>query len=103
MPRSYAFSQPVAPWNEPALYGAFQRGLGEALKDALAGRERPTTLNQLISLSITLDECYRERKRERVHQHLVSPIQFQFNFICIALNHKTVSKGFTGQIIMGQT
>jgi len=27
----------------------------------------------------------------------------QFNCICIALNHKTVSKGFTGQIIMGQT
>jgi len=27
----------------------------------------------------------------------------QFNFICIALNHKTVSKGFAGQIVMGQT
>jgi len=27
----------------------------------------------------------------------------QINCICIALNHKTVSKGFTGQIVMGQT
>jgi len=26
----------------------------------------------------------------------------QVNFICIALNPNTVSKGFTGQIIMGQ-
>jgi len=27
----------------------------------------------------------------------------QFNSICIALKYKTVSKGFTGQIVMGQT
>jgi len=59
-------------WNKPAMYSMFRRGLGEAMKDALSGRERPTTLNQLISLSITLDERYRERKRQRAHQHQVS-------------------------------
>jgi len=38
--------------------------------------------------------------------HGCDTLQFnsiQFNFICIALNHETVSKGITGQIIMGQT
>ena len=55
-------------WNEAALFSAFRRGLAEPVKDALAGREKPTTLNQLISLSISLDERHRERKRERTHQ-----------------------------------
>ena len=55
-------------WNEPALFSAFCQGLAESVKDALAGRERPATLNQLISLSISLDECHRECKRERAHQ-----------------------------------
>ena len=56
-------------WNEAALFSAFRRGLAEPVKDALAGREKPSTLNQLISLSISLDERHRERKRERAHQH----------------------------------
>jgi len=59
-------------WNESALYSAFRRGLGEAMKDALSGRENPITLNQLISQSIILDEHYWERKRERAHQQQVS-------------------------------
>jgi len=59
-------------WNESALYSAFRRGLGEAMKDALSGRESPITLNQLISQSIILNERYRERKRERAHQQQVS-------------------------------
>ena len=56
-------------WNESALFSAFRRGLAEPVKDALAGRERPSTLHQLISLSISLDERHRERKREKAHQH----------------------------------
>ena len=55
-------------WNEPALFSAFRRGLAEPVKDALSGREKPSTLNQLISLSISLDERHRERKREKAHQ-----------------------------------
>jgi len=58
--------------NESALYSAFRCGLGEAMKDALSGRESPGTLNQLISQSIALDERYRECKRERQHQQQVS-------------------------------
>jgi len=43
-------------WNESALYSSFCRGLGEATKDALSGREVPGTLNLLISQAIALDE-----------------------------------------------
>jgi len=38
------------------------------MKDALSERENLGTLNQLISQSIALDERYRERQREMVHQ-----------------------------------
>jgi len=60
-------------WNECALYSAFRRGLGEATKDALSGRESPGTLNQLISQAIAIDERARECKRERRTSSRVLP------------------------------
>ena len=59
-------------WNEPALLSAFLGGLSESTKDALAERERPSTLSKLISLSISIDERHRERKRERASQYHVA-------------------------------
>ena len=51
-------------WNGESLSSAFRRGLSEAVKDELV-RDRPTSLNELISLAIDLDERARERRRER--------------------------------------
>ena len=56
-------------WNKPALRSAFVQGLSEPMRDALAERERPPTLTELISLSISIDERRRARRRERASQH----------------------------------
>lgn len=52
-------------WNDPALQGAFYRGLQETLKDELATRDDSSSLDHLISTSIKLDNRLRERRRER--------------------------------------
>lgn len=53
-------------WDESALMGIYQKGLSESLKDELAVRDEPASLEELISLSIRLDNRLRERARERV-------------------------------------
>ena len=53
-------------WDEKALQGAFLRGLREELKDELAARDETSSLEELISLAIRLDNRLRERRRERV-------------------------------------
>uniref|UniRef100_A0A4W6F130 CCHC-type domain-containing protein n=1 Tax=Lates calcarifer TaxID=8187 RepID=A0A4W6F130_LATCA len=52
-------------WDEPALRGIFIRGLAERLKDELAARDEPSTLDALVSLAVRLDNCLRERRREK--------------------------------------
>lgn len=52
-------------WNEEALVGAFCRGLNENLKDELAAKDDVSTLEELIELTIRLDNRLRERRRER--------------------------------------
>lgn len=52
-------------WDDKALQGIFYRGLSEAVKDELAARDETTNLEDLISLSIRLDNRLRERRRER--------------------------------------
>ncbi|XP_038149046.1 uncharacterized protein LOC119788602 isoform X1 [Cyprinodon tularosa] len=59
-------------WNETALKGAFQHSLSEKLKDELACREEPETLDQLINLAIRIDNRLRERNRQR---NIASPHQ----------------------------
>lgn len=52
-------------WDDKALKGIFFRGLSEEVKDELAARDETKDLEELISLSIRLDNRLRERRRER--------------------------------------
>ncbi|XP_032364699.1 uncharacterized protein LOC116679100 [Etheostoma spectabile] len=52
-------------WNEEALRGVFINGLTEVIKDELAVRDEPDSLDKLVSLAIKLDNRLRERRRER--------------------------------------
>uniref|UniRef100_A0A3Q3FKI6 Gypsy retrotransposon integrase-like protein 1 n=1 Tax=Kryptolebias marmoratus TaxID=37003 RepID=A0A3Q3FKI6_KRYMA len=52
-------------WNEPALKGIFIHALQESVTDQLAGWDEPRSLDDLIALSIRLDNRLRERQRER--------------------------------------
>lgn len=52
-------------WGEAALQTVFSRGLNEELKDELAARDETSSLEELISLAIRLDNRLRERRRER--------------------------------------
>lgn len=51
--------------DEAVLLGIYLKGLSDQLKDELATREEPESLEQLISLSIWIDYHLRERSRER--------------------------------------
>lgn len=51
--------------NEHTLRTIFARNLSETLKDELLSRDATTTLEQLISLAITMDNRIQERERER--------------------------------------
>uniref|UniRef100_A0A3Q3ALY7 Gypsy retrotransposon integrase-like protein 1 n=1 Tax=Kryptolebias marmoratus TaxID=37003 RepID=A0A3Q3ALY7_KRYMA len=50
-------------WNEPALKGGFVHALQDSIKDLLAGWEEPHSLEDLITLTIRLDNRLRERAR----------------------------------------
>lgn len=54
-----------AGWNDLALRGGFMNGLSDTMKDELASRDDPDCLEELISLSIKLDNRLRERRREK--------------------------------------
>lgn len=55
-------------------------GLSESVKDELVLRDEPRTLDELIKLSIRLDNRMRERKREKSHRGpaVTSPLNVQF-------------------------
>lgn len=52
-----------AGWNEPALEGAFRRGLNRPVRDALALRSRPRDLNVLVAVAIELDNHLRGQRQ----------------------------------------
>uniref|UniRef100_A0A3B1J8V9 CCHC-type domain-containing protein n=1 Tax=Astyanax mexicanus TaxID=7994 RepID=A0A3B1J8V9_ASTMX len=60
-------------WNASALASAFHHGLNEDLKDELAHRDSPTTLDDLIELTQRLDNRLRERYRVRTGDGPPSP------------------------------
>lgn len=60
-------------WGEQELKGVFVRSLSEQLKDELASRDEPSSLEDLISLVIRLDNRLRERRRERRQEALSFP------------------------------
>ena len=51
-------------WGQEALLSAFRRGLNDQVKDLIL-RDRPTSLSELISLALLMDERLRERRQER--------------------------------------
>ncbi|CAJ0959965.1 unnamed protein product [Ranitomeya imitator] len=52
-------------WSDKALIPIFWRGLADHVKDALATREIPATLEELITLSTRIDLRFHERRLER--------------------------------------
>ncbi|XP_075043756.1 uncharacterized protein LOC142103578 [Mixophyes fleayi] len=52
-------------WNDEALIATFWQGLNERIKDDLASRDLPSTLDDIISLYIKVDIRHRERACER--------------------------------------
>uniref|UniRef100_A0A3Q2YIA6 Retrotransposon gag domain-containing protein n=1 Tax=Hippocampus comes TaxID=109280 RepID=A0A3Q2YIA6_HIPCM len=50
-------------WNDQSLRRTFRDGLSDAIKDQLATREEPASLDELIDLSIRIDGRLRERRR----------------------------------------
>ena len=55
----------ILQWDEKALIYAFYSGLKEGIKDEIARVGRPTTLNEIISLSTQIDSRLFERLREQ--------------------------------------
>lgn len=52
-------------WDSEALLSTFYRGLSEDVKDELASRDWGSSLEELITLAIRIDNRIRERRRER--------------------------------------
>ncbi|CAJ0928188.1 unnamed protein product [Ranitomeya imitator] len=52
-------------WSDKALIPIFWRGLADHIKDALATREIPATLEELITVSTRIDLRFNERRLER--------------------------------------
>uniref|UniRef100_A0A8C7X3N2 CCHC-type domain-containing protein n=1 Tax=Oryzias sinensis TaxID=183150 RepID=A0A8C7X3N2_9TELE len=52
-------------WNERSLYDVFYQGLNDSIKDELAARDLPMSLNGLMELAARIDRRMRERRRER--------------------------------------
>ncbi|KAK2921302.1 hypothetical protein Q8A73_000787 [Channa argus] len=52
-------------WNPEALYEAYYHGLADYIKDILATRELPKSLDDLVSLTIKIDQRLWQRCRER--------------------------------------
>lgn len=64
-------------WNERAQFDAFLNGLSDELKDELASRELPTTLNGLIDLANRVDTRLHQRAREKARSRArFSPLPF---------------------------
>ena len=58
-------------WNIEALHSVFLNGLIKVLKDELASRDNPDTLEELIVLAIRIDNRFRERRHERTDRFRV--------------------------------
>lgn len=57
-------------WNEEALQCAFLRSLNKQVKDELGLKDESDSLDTLVSLAIRLDNCMREKRRQRAsHSH----------------------------------
>ena len=57
-------------WNDQSLRGLFLSSLNESIKDELATRDEADSLEEVISLSIRLDNRLCERRRKRVSRSM---------------------------------
>uniref|UniRef100_A0A1A8IXL3 Paternally expressed 10 n=1 Tax=Nothobranchius kuhntae TaxID=321403 RepID=A0A1A8IXL3_NOTKU len=60
-------------WNDDALKAAFVEALSDTIKNQLALCPEPSTLDGLISLSISIDKRYRELQKTSAVEFLPSP------------------------------
>lgn len=72
-------------WNDSAKMSQFRQGLSEEVKNMLMHRPRPTTMAELLALSIEVDNSWRSRAAEvgdtsRFHRNTV-PIPGQRNWV----------------------
>lgn len=58
-----------AGWEEKALVVLYAQGLSESMKDELALRELPESLDGIVELSVRVDNRRRERSHERASTH----------------------------------
>lgn len=56
-------------WNDDALKGCFLHSLSEQLKDQIAARDEPETLNDAIDVAIRLDRRLRDRRNSLQAAH----------------------------------
>ncbi|XP_069610819.1 zinc finger protein 721-like [Ranitomeya imitator] len=61
----FSFSSSELEWPDKALIPVFWRGLADHGKYALATREIPATLEELIAISTCINLCFNERRLER--------------------------------------
>ncbi len=54
-------------WNDESLLAVFINGLSERLKDELVTHPEPVNLDNLIALTIRIDNRCRERRRQKQH------------------------------------
>lgn len=52
-------------WGEEALMSDFYRGLKSDVKDAMIGKDKPTTYNGLVTLAVEIDDQQFERRQEK--------------------------------------
>lgn len=80
-----------AGWVDPALQGVFFQSLNDRMKDQLASREEPASLEELASLSFQIDNRLRESEGERGPKP-------QRSFCCSSLGPAVFSPGVAQEI-----
>ena len=69
-------------WNNEALVATFLHGLSDRVKDELAGRTIPVSLDDVISLCNQIDIRFQERSIEKRRQHSLGLSQSELPSLC---------------------
>ncbi|KAK2906403.1 hypothetical protein Q8A73_010346 [Channa argus] len=71
--RGFLLQCRLARWDNVALRAVFRHGLSDLVKDELANRDPPDSLDEFINLAICVDNHIRERRREREQKPAPAP------------------------------